>query len=141
MWCASAWREKENTPVLQKCSKTFSQVGVEGCSVLEIIHTRYFFYRGHLRNRSNSYHHPSSAKLLGITMDNDQKWASHFTGKNGLIPALTRRLFTIRRLVNHLPRQKLRNVVDSLWTSKLRYGLQLCTRVRVSEEEKERTTI
>ena len=50
-----------------------------------------------------------SAKLLGITMDKDQKWSSHFTGKNGLIPALTSGMFTIRRLANQIPRQKLRN--------------------------------
>ena len=69
-------------------------------------------------------------------MDEDQKWTSHYWGKNGLIPALNKKLFAIRRLANHIPREKLKNVVDCLWMSKLRYGLQLCTKVRLTEEER-----
>ena len=76
-----------------------------------------------------------SAKLLGVTMDDDQKWTSHFWGKNGLIPALNKRLFLIRRISNHIPAFNIKKMVDSLWTSKLRYGLQLSMRVRLSEEE------
>ena len=45
-------------------------------------------------------------------------------------------MFAIRRIANHIPRDKLRNVADSLWTSKLRYGLQLTTKVRLKEEDK-----
>ena len=44
--------------------------------------------------------------------------------------ALNKRLYTIKRLANHIPRNKLKKVADSLWTSKLRYGLQLCVKVR-----------
>ena len=40
----------------------------------------------------------SSAKLLGITMDEDQKWTSHFWGKKGLLQALNQRLFAIGRI-------------------------------------------
>ena len=29
-----------------------------------------------------------SAKLLGVMMDNDQKWNSHFWGKKGLLNSL-----------------------------------------------------
>jgi hypothetical protein len=76
-----------------------------------------------------------SAKLLGITIDNDQKWQSHFCGKGGLLSSLNQRLFMIRRLSNHISKKKLHKVVDSLWTSKLRYGLQLCTEVRLTEEQ------
>jgi hypothetical protein len=41
----------------------------------------------------------------------------------------------VKRISNHISKKKLRKVVDSLWTSKLRYGLQLCTEVRLTEEQ------
>jgi hypothetical protein len=75
-----------------------------------------------------------SAKLLGVVMDNDQKWKSHFCGKGGLLSSLNQRLFMVKRISNHISKNKLRKVVDSLWTSKLRYGLQLCSEVRLTEE-------
>ena len=59
----------------------------------------------------------------------------YFIGKNGLIPALNSRLFIIRRLANQIPADKMKNLVDSLWMSKLRYGLQLCIKVRVTDED------
>ena len=40
----------------------------------------------------------------------------------------------VKRISNHISKNKLRKVVDSLWTSKLRYGLQLCTEVRLTEK-------
>ena len=67
-------------------------------------------------------------------MDNDQKWKSHFCGKGGLLSSLNQRLFMVKRISNHISKNKLRKVVDSLWTSKLRYGLQLCSEVRLTEE-------
>jgi hypothetical protein len=76
-----------------------------------------------------------SAKLLGVVMDNDQKWKSHFCGKGGLLSSLNQRLFMVKRMSNHISKNKLRKIVDSLWTSKLRYGLQLCTEVRLTEEQ------
>ena len=75
------------------------------------------------------------AKLLGRVMDDDLKWESHISGKGGLLSALNKRLFTIRRIANHIPRKMLKGVAESLWTSKLRYGLQLCGKVRLREEE------
>ena len=77
-----------------------------------------------------------SSKLLGIVMDDDQKWKSHFKGKNGLISSLNHRLFLIRRIEKQIPEENLKKVVDSLWNSKLRYGLQLCTQVRMTDEDK-----
>ena len=35
--------------------------------------------------------------------------------------------------MRQIPKEKLMTIVHSLWMSKLRYGLQLCTRVRQSE--------
>ena len=42
----------------------------------------------------------------------------------------------IRRISNQIPKKKVLNVVHSLWMSRLRYGLQLCNKVRVQEEDK-----
>ncbi len=75
-----------------------------------------------------------SAKLLEVVMDNDQKWKSHFCGKGGLPSSLNQRLFMVKRISNHISKNKLCKVVDSLSTSKLRYGLQLCIKVRLTEE-------
>ena len=78
----------------------------------------------------------NSAKLLGMMLDNDQKWTSHFWGKKGLLKALNQRLFALRRVANHIPKDKLRHVASSLWMSKVRYGLQLTHKVRLTEEDK-----
>ncbi len=32
-------------------------------------------------------------------------------------------------------KKRLQRIVDSLWTSKLRYGLQPCTEVRLTEDQ------
>ena len=45
-----------------------------------------------------------SSKLLRITMDNDQKWTRYFWGKKGLLQFLKQRLFAIRRISNHIPK-------------------------------------
>ena len=73
-----------------------------------------------------------TTKLLGVSLDADQKWSTHF---NGLISALNKRTFTIRRISNQIPKEKVINVVHSLWMSKLRNGLQLCNKVRIEKEE------
>ena len=77
-----------------------------------------------------------TSKLLGMDMDSDQKWKTHF---NGLVTALDRRLFQIRRVAGHISGKGLKKVADSIWTSKLRYGLQLCTEVRTDESQKKNT--
>ena len=66
-------------------------------------------------------------------MDADQKWSSHFTS---LISSLNKRTFMIRRISNQIPKKKVQNVVHNQWISKLRYGLQLCNKVRIQEEDK-----
>ena len=58
-------------------------------------------------------------------------------GNKGLLQALNQRLFVIRRLANHIPRDKLRMAAHSIWMSKARYGLQLTNMVRLTEEERE----
>ncbi len=54
-----------------------------------------------------------SAKLLGVAMDNDQKWKSHFCGKGGLLASLNQRLFMVKRMSNHISKNKLRKIEDS----------------------------
>ncbi len=77
-----------------------------------------------------------STKLLGMMIDNDQKWKSHFCGK-----ALNQRLFMVKRMSNHVLKKRLQRIVDSLWTSKLRYGLQPCTEVRLTEDQPKKQVV
>ena len=76
-----------------------------------------------------------SAKLLGMTMDDNQSWVSHFYGKKGVISSLNQRLFTLRRMKNYLRLPGLRKIADSLFNSKIRYGLQLCSKIRWKESD------
>ena len=73
-----------------------------------------------------------TAKLLGVMVDEDQKWNSQC---QGMVKALNQRTGLIRRMKNHLSGEKVKKLTDSIWTSKLRYGLQLCGKVRTTEEQ------
>ena len=77
----------------------------------------------------------TSTNLLGITIQDNQGWSEHFKGKKGLISQLNKRTFIIRRIANQIPSNLVIKVVQSLWMSKLRYGLQLCNSVKMSNEE------
>ena len=74
-----------------------------------------------------------TTKLLGMYIDADQDWQSHF---KSLRSALNQRLFIIRRVQRQIRRNKLMPIVHSLWVRKLRYGLQLCVRVVAGEEDR-----
>ena len=74
----------------------------------------------------------SDTKLLGIIIDDKQKWNEHFSE---LTNALNKRTFAIRRVSNQIPKTEVLRVVQSLWMSKLRYGLQLCNQVRCNPED------
>ena len=56
--------------------------------------------------------------------------------KNSLILAPNKRHFVIRRLKNHILVKNITKLVDSLRMSKLKYGLQLCVQVRLSDEKR-----
>ena len=71
-----------------------------------------------------------NAKLLGITIDDNQKWKTNIYGKGGLIPSLNSRLFMIKRLSNELDNTSLKQMADSFYISKLRYGLPLFGKIR-----------
>ena len=83
----------------------------------------------------------SSAKLLGLTFDDNQKWQSQISGTGGMLASLNQRLLIIRRLRNSLNYSGLRKVAESLFKSKVRYGLQLMGEVRWSNEESESTAM
>ena len=85
---------------------------------------------GHAKIKSQT-----SAKLLGMKMQNDLKWTEHINGKGGIISSLNQRLFKIKRLSNSLEKKSLVKVADSLFNSKTRYGLQLLGKVKMSTTE------
>ena len=70
-----------------------------------------------------------------MTLDDSQTWTTHFYGKGGVFSALNQRLFIIRRMKNHLSQDGLRKVAESLFNSKIRYGLQLCGKIRWKESD------
>ena len=74
-----------------------------------------------------------NAKLLGVTIDDNQKWHTQIYGKGGLLSSLNTRLFMIRRLRNALNKESIIKIADSLYTSKLRYGLALYGKIRWNE--------
>ena len=65
-----------------------------------------------------------------MTFESNQKWTEHIYGSGGLLSSLNQRLFFIRRLKNHVGLQALLKISDSLFTSKIRYGLHLLGSVR-----------
>ena len=76
-----------------------------------------------------------SAKLLGMKFEENLKWNEHINGIGGVVSSLNSRLYLIRRLKNQLHLSGLKKVADSLFVSKIRYGLQLLGRVRQSDTE------
>ena len=71
-----------------------------------------------------------SAKLLGMTLDDSQNWTTHFYGKKGVFSSLNQRLFILRRMKSQLLTPGLRKIAESLFNSKIWYGLQLCIKIR-----------
>ena len=53
-----------------------------------------------------------TSKLLGVKIYDDMNWNE----KGGLISSLNQRTQVIQRLRNHIGGEKLRKIVDSLWT-------------------------
>ena len=71
-------------------------------------------------------------KLLGVILDQDQKWNSQI---NSLISSFNTRLFLIKRLSNYISKDRLKKISESLYMSKLRYGVQLYGNVRTKNED------
>ena len=57
-------------------------------------------------------------------------------GKGGL-SSLNSRLYIVRRMMSHLAMNSVCKLVDGLFTSKIRYGLQLIGKVRMNSEDPE----
>ena len=79
-----------------------------------------------------------STKLLGIKIDEKQNWNEHF---NSLANSLNKRTFALRRLSNHVPKKEMIKATQSIWMSKLRYGLQLCNQVRTKQDDPSNTNM
>ena len=77
----------------------------------------------------------SNAKLLGVTFDDDLKWNTQVFGKGGVIANLNQRLYILRRLKNFINKKALTKVANSIFVSKIRYGLQLLGKVRWTNED------
>ena len=77
----------------------------------------------------------SNAKLLGVTFDEDLKWNTQVFGKGGVISCLNQRLYVLRRLKNFINLESLKKVANSIFVSKIRYGLQLLGKVRLTNED------
>ena len=56
-------------------------------------------------------------------------------GNGGAISNLNFRLYLLRRLARAISKDRLRKIADSLYTSKIQYGLQLFGKVRLSEND------
>ena len=78
----------------------------------------------------------SSEKLLGMTVSNDLKWSDHLSKLEGY---LRQRLFTLRRIEQHIPLSLLKRVADGIFMSKLRYGIAIMWPVRMEESDPEPT--
>ena len=82
-----------------------------------------------------------TATLLGIQFQDDQQWKTQIYGKGGVISSLNSRLYMLRRLKSHLTMKSILKLVDGLFMSKIRYGLQLYGKVRLSSEDATRGDI
>ena len=78
----------------------------------------------------------TSAKLLGMTLDENRSWKTHVSGTGGVISSLNKRLFVIRKLKNHLNQTSIIRVAESIFTSKIRYGLQMLGKVRWKDSDR-----
>ena len=79
----------------------------------------------------------TSAKLLGVRFQDDLLWKEQIYGKGGVLSALNSRHYIIRRLMSHVSLKSSLKLVDGLFTSKIRYGLQLTGRARMTNEDPE----
>ena len=88
-----------------------------------------------LRIGNEIVYQEKSAKLLGLTFDSNQAWQTQIYGSGGTIMSLNRRLFLLSRLKNHLSKASILKMADGIFTSKIRYGLQMMGKVRMKESD------
>ena len=68
-------------------------------------------------------------------MGNNQKWKSQIQGPGGVISNLNSRLYLLRRLARSISNDRMKRISDSLYTSKIRYGVQLYGKVRIHDQD------
>ena len=66
-----------------------------------------------------------SAKLLGINIEETLKWKSQINGKGGVVYFLNQCLYLIRCFKNQENIKRLQKIADCIWSSEMKYGLQL----------------
>ena len=59
----------------------------------------------------------------------------YISGVGGLIPILNKRLYLINRLKNNLNDKNILKVAESIFMSKLMYGLQLLGKIRWTSQD------
>ena len=79
-----------------------------------------------------------STKLLGIEVAGDLTWTAHV---EELKKKLRQRMGVLRRLKYSLPPRALSQVAEAIFTSKIRYGLALYCRPRISENDQSNGTL
>ena len=79
-----------------------------------------------------------STKLLGIEVAGDLTWTAHV---EELKKKLRQRMGILRRLKYSLPPRALSQVAEAIFTSKIRYGLALYCRPRISENDQSNGTL
>ena len=106
--------------------------------------TTFLFMRASKKNSSpititidnNQIEDTPHARVLGLQVDNDMGWEGHIFGKGGLISTLTSSLFLLRRISRHVSHDLIKPIVDGIFISHIRYGLQLFGRVRMENSDK-----
>ena len=76
-----------------------------------------------------------SAKLLGVTMDDNLRWNTQIYVTGGTISSPNSRIVIVNRIVNQVGKDRIKKIVDSLYTSKLRYGLPLFGRIKWNDSD------
>jgi hypothetical protein len=64
-----------------------------------------------------------NATLLGMKLNPDLNWKCQIKGVNSLSSALNSKLFLLQRIKGQISKAHLTKIAESLYLSKLRYGL------------------
>ena len=73
-----------------------------------------------------------SEKLLGLTVSSQLNWKTHM---EKLCVTLRQRLGLMRRIKCKVPREKLKIIAEAIFISKIRYGLPVYYKPRLSDED------
>ena len=71
-------------------------------------------------------------KLLGLQINSGLDWKTHI---HNLCSTLKQRLGMLRRIKQRMPKEKLRLVADAIFNSRIRYGIAVFYKPRLTQEE------